>query len=166
MTDLLTHVLAAYVLATLGTWQLECFHDRYVPLAMVGSVIPDTAKVYLLTGSLRATVGSVEISWLALQTLGAALTIALAGSLLVPPAHRRPVLASLVGGVLLHIGLDYPVIRAGGYAPPYLYPVTWVQLPSLDLYLSSDVWPAGITALAALLVWTVQRYRSKTPVHR
>lgn len=160
MTDLLTHVLAAYVVTTLVTWRVDWVQQRHVPLAMVGSVVPDIAKVYLLTGSLRATVAGVEISWLALQTVGVALTIAVAGSLLVPPSERRPALLALVGGVLFHVGLDYPVSRAGGYAPPYLYPATWLQLPSADLYLSSDVWPAALAGTAAGLVWSYQRYRS------
>jgi membrane-bound metal-dependent hydrolase YbcI (DUF457 family) len=159
MTDLLTHVLVAYALGTLAAWRVGWLDARHVPMAMVGSVLPDAAKVYLLTGSLRATIAGVEISWLALQTVGVAVTLAVAGSLLVPPAERRAVLAALVGGVLLHVALDLQVVRAGGYAPPYLYPFSWVQLPSTDLYLSSDIWPAVVAGSAAVLVWTVGRYR-------
>jgi len=160
MTDLLTHVLAAYVVGTAATWRVGWLQPRHVPLVMVGSVLPDAAKVYLLTGSLRATVAGVEVSWLALQTVGVAVTLAVAGSLLVPPAERRPTLSALVGGVLLHVGLDYPVVRAGGYAPPYLYPFSWHQFPSTDVYLSSDGWAAVVAMSAAVLVWTVERYRS------
>ena len=160
MTALLTHVLAAYALGTVATWRVGWLEARHVPMAMVGSVLPDAAKVYLLTGSLRATIAGVEVSWLALQTVGVAVTLAVAGSLLVPSTERRAVLAVLVGGIFLHVVLDLQVVRAGGYAPPYLYPFSWLQLPSTDLYLSSDIWPAVFAGSVAVLVWATGRYRS------
>lgn len=159
MTDLLTHVLTAYVLATVGTWQFSWLQTRHVPLAMLGGAIPDTAKVYLLLGSIRTTVFGVELSWLALQTVGAGLAFTVLGGLLVPPRERRQVLASLGGGVSLHIILDYFVVRAGGYAPPYLYPLTWAQLPAGNVYLSSDIWLSVVATILAASVWAINRRR-------
>jgi len=159
MTDLLTHVLAGYALATLSSWRLDWLDARHVPLAMVGATIPDAAKVYLLLGGVRTTVAGVEVSWLALQTAGAGLAFALAGSLLVPPRERRATLAALVGGVALHVTMDYFVIRTGGLAPPYLYPFTWAQLPAGNLYLSADVWPAVVAVAVAGLVFALDRRR-------
>jgi membrane-bound metal-dependent hydrolase YbcI (DUF457 family) len=152
MTDLLTHVLAAYVLATVVSWRLGWLRRRHVPLAMLGAAIPDAAKVYLLLGGVRTTVAGVEVGWLALQTLGAGLAFALVGGLLVPPAERRATLAALVGGLCTHVGMDYFVIRSGGLSPPYLYPFTWAQLPAGNLYLSADVWPSVVAVAAAASV--------------
>jgi membrane-bound metal-dependent hydrolase YbcI (DUF457 family) len=160
MTDLLTHVLAGYVLATVASWRLGWLRRRHVPLAMVGAAIPDAAKVYLLLGGVRTTVAGIEVAWLALQTLGAGLAFALVGGLLVPPSERRASLVALAGGVVLHVGLDYLVIRAGGLAPPYLYPFTWAQLPAGNRYLSADIWPSLVAVAVAVGVAVVQRRRA------
>ncbi len=159
MSDLLTHVLAAYVLATVASWSLDWLEPHHVPMAMVGAVVPDAAKVYLLTGTDRFTVAGVTGSWYALQTVGAAFCFSLAGSLLVPKRERRVVLAVLLGAVGLHVTMDYMVIRAGGVAPPYLYPLTWAELPSLDVYLSSSRWPSLVAVPTAGVVWLVDRSR-------
>lgn len=157
MTDLLTHVLAAYLLGAVVSRYWNRFDRRHVPLVMAGSVVPDAAKVYLLTGAHRTTVAGVEISWLALQTLGVTMSVAAIGALLIAPRERRAAFAALAAGVGLHIGLDYPVVRTGGLAPPYLFPVTWVQLPAGDLYLSSDVWPSLVALGLAVATWIVRR---------
>lgn len=159
MTDLLTHALAGYVLATLATWWSP-FEPRHVSFGVVGSVVPDAAKVYYLVDGVRSTVFGVEIGWLALQTLGSALAACGIVALTVTETDRRHALTMLVGGVLVHVTMDYFVIRAGGVAPPYLYPLTWAQLPAYGLYLSSDVWPSAVALFAAGVVWTLDRRRT------
>ncbi|WP_439025685.1 hypothetical protein [Haloarchaeobius sp. DT45] len=159
MSDLLTHVLAVYVLATVASWSIDWLEPHHVPMAMVGAVVPDAAKVYMLTGDTRFTVAGVTGSWYALQTVGAAACFSLAGSLLVPKRERRVVLAVLLGAVGVHVGMDYFVIRAGGVAPPYLYPLTWAQLPSVDVYLSSSRWPSLVAIPVAGTVWLLDRRR-------
>lgn len=155
MADLLTHVLAAFVLATVLVWHGDGLARRHVPLAMVGAVVPDAAKVYLLVGSLRSSILGVEVAWLALQTVGASLALAAVVALAVAPEDRRPAAAALLVGVGSHLVLDLLVIRAGGLAPPYLYPVTWTQLPAGNVYLSSDVWPGAVAVVVAGVVWVV-----------
>lgn len=159
MTDLLTHVLAAYVLARVASWRLGWLADRHVALAMLGATIPDTAKLYLLLGGIRHTVAGVEVSLLALQTIGAALAFVAIAGLLVQPRERRPALSALTAGVVLHVALDYLVLRTGGQSPPYLYPLTWAQLPAGNLYLSADVWPTLVALVAATTVWLLDRRR-------
>ena len=159
MTDLLAHALAGYVVATLATWWLA-LDSRYVPFGVVGAVVPDAAKVYYLTDGVRSTVFGVEIGWLALQTLGVSLAACGIVALAVSWRHRRAALGMLVGGVVVHVAMDYFVVRAGGVAPPYLYPLTWAQLPSVGLYLSSDVWPSAGALVAAGLVWELDRRRT------
>jgi membrane-bound metal-dependent hydrolase YbcI (DUF457 family) len=160
MTDLLTHVLAAYALARVASWRLDWVADRHVALAMLGAIIPDAAKLYLLLGRIRHSVAGVEVSLLALQTVGVALAVVAIGGLLVPPGERRATVATLTGGVVLHVLLDYFVVRTGGRSPPYLYPLTWAQLPSGNLYLSADVWPSLVALVVALTVWILDRRRT------
>ena len=157
MTDLLTHVLAAYVLARVASWRLDWLADRHVALAMLGATIPDAAKVYLLLGGIRHTVAGVEVSLLALQTIGAALVFVAIAGLQVPPRERRPAMVALTAGVVLHIALDYLVVRTGGRSPPYLYPLTWAQLPTGNFYLSADVWPSLVALVVAGSVWLLDR---------
>jgi len=160
MTDLLTHVLTAYVLSTLAVWRLDRVRPRHVPLAMAGAAVPDAAKVYFVLGGIRHTVAGVEVSLLALQTLGVAVAFTLVGGVLVTPSERGVAVPALLGGVGLHVVLDYLVVRTGGYAPPYLYPVTWAELPSANVYLSSDVWPSVVAVAVAAAVWGYGRWRS------
>lgn len=159
MTDLLTHVLAAYALVRVASWRLDWLADRHVALAMLGATVPDAAKLYLLVG-MRHTVAGVEMSLLALQTVGAALAFVAIGGLLVPARERHAAIPALTGGVLLHFALDYFVVRTGGRSPPYLYPLTWAQFPAGDLYLSADVWPSLVALVAALAVWLADRRRT------
>ena len=158
MTDLLTHALAGYVFATAAVWATP-LSRRHVPFAVFGAVLPDMAKVNLLFGSTRSTVWGVEVGWLALQTLGAALLASGVVALAVTRSERRPVFASLVGGAVVHVTLDYFVVRAGGVSPPYLYPFTWAEFPSVGLYLSSDMWPAAVALAVASVVWALDRRR-------
>ncbi|MFB6282146.1 MAG: metal-dependent hydrolase [Haloferacaceae archaeon] len=160
MTDLLTHVLVAYLLATLAERRTALLDRRHVPLAMVGAVVPDVAKVHLLLGDPGLAVFGVPASWYALQTVGGVAALVALGAALIGPAERRRALALLGAGAASHMLLDLPVKRADGLSPPYLYPLTWWRPPSPNLYLSSDVWPslAAVAAVAALLA--VRRYRA------
>lgn len=161
MPDLLTHVLAAYVLATVVSWRVDWFEPRHVPAAMAGAALPDAAKVYLLVGTMEPTLAGVEVSLYALQTVGVASCLALLGAVLVVPAEWRPVADAALGGVWLHVGLDYLVVRVGGVAPPYLFPLTWAQLPAGNLYLSADVWPAAVVGGVSLAVWLYGRRQGR-----
>ncbi|MFC4405663.1 hypothetical protein [Haloarchaeobius iranensis] len=157
MSDLLTHALTAFAVATVASWVVPWLARRHVPLATAGAVVPDLAKGYFVTGDPQVTVAGVTGSWYALQTAGVVTCLLVAGVMLVERAERRVALAALLGGTGLHIGMDYLVIRAGGVAPPYLYPLTWAELPSVDAYLSSSVWPSLVALPVAALVWYVDR---------
>lgn len=160
MSDLLTHVLVAYLLATLAERRTTRLDRRHVPLVMVGALVPDVAKVYLVLGDPGLAVVGVPTSWYALQSVGGVAALVVLGAVLIGPGERRRALALLAAGAGSHLLLDLPVRRADGLSPPYLYPLTWWRPPSLGLYLSSDVWPslAAVAAVVALLA--ARRYRS------
>jgi len=160
MPDLLVHVLAAYVATRAGGWvaPVDRVADRWVAVAMVGAVLPDLAKLYLLVdaSAVAAALGR-PFHWSALHTLGPAATLAGIGALCFPRGYRRAAFGWLVGGAGLHLLLDLTVTRAGGMAPPYLYPLTWWEPPSADLLLSSDPSSAAVAVVVAAGVWVVDR---------
>lgn len=161
MTDLLTHVLVVYVLATLKTWRLDWFRRRHVGIAMLGTIFLDTAKGLLLTGPEFVLFG-IKASWYALQTVGAAAVFTVVGVFLFDIDERPAVLGSLSFGVIVHIFLDLLVIRTDGTAPPYFYPLTWWHLPSGNVYLSSDIWPSLVAIGVSILVWYLDRRRMES----
>jgi hypothetical protein len=154
VTDLLTHVLVAATATTAATWRVDGLARRHVAVAAVGAVVPDAAKGYLLTGAPEVTAFGIEASWYGLQTVGASLGLAAAGTLAFAGEERPAVFGSACLGIGTHLALDLLVIRTDDTAPRYLYPFVWWHPPSADLLLSSDVWPAAVAlpvALATLL---------------
>lgn len=159
MADLLTHVLVAYSLATLLSWRYEWLTPHFVTVAMVGAMIPDLSRLDFLVPAdlITATLG-VPFSWGVFHVLsGSVLAIGL-GTLLVPTGHRRRIGGLLLLGVASHHALDLLLINTSGYSYPVLWPLTGIHPPSLDLYRSTDRWPALCSAALAAGVWYA-RYR-------
>ncbi len=136
MADLLTHVLAAYALATAARWRLG-FDRRWVPPAMGGAALPDLVKLRLLVGpgTVESLLG-LRFSYDAVPTLGGVLLLAGAVALAFD-APRRAYGFVLLGGCSALV-LDGLRVFADGRAGAYLYPVTWWHPPTPGLYVSSD----------------------------
>jgi hypothetical protein len=151
MVDLLAHVLIGYGVFTLLA-RRGYVQSHHVPVGMLGSALPDLAKARLIVpASAAESVLGAPFSWLAIHRLGGLLALAGIGALVVARAERRAAFAALAGGGVGHLVLDAFVARAGGRAPAYLYPFSWWQPPSGDLYVSSDLWPLlAAGAFAAL----------------
>jgi hypothetical protein len=160
MADLLTHVLAAYVLATLLSLRDDRLTPAAVTAAMVGAAVPDLNRIGLLlpASTVEATLG-VPFAWDALSTVGGVAAVIALLTLLVPRRLRPVTAAALSLGALSHLGLDYLLLFPSGYTHPYLWPLTAHGLPGPGLYLSSDRWPAAVAVASAALVWHVKRGR-------
>lgn len=158
MPDLLTHVLGVYVLLTPLTWYVDGVRQRHVAVVMVGTMVPDISKVYLL---IDATVVAEALGrpwrWAGIHRLGPASVLAGVGALSFDRGRRLPAFGWLLAGVVAHLFFDLAVTRASGVAPPYLYPFTWWQPPSANLLLSSDVWPWLVATPLAAVVWGLDR---------
>ncbi|WP_425498649.1 metal-dependent hydrolase [Haloplanus salilacus] len=154
MPDLLTHILIAYVLGTLVNNKTDLLNGRHVPVLMIGGALPDLSKLYLIVESdVIEQAFSVPFSWGGAHTFGVTLLLSLAGTQLFHRKERYPVFVSLSIGFVLHFILDSFVIRADGQVPPYLFPVSWWQYPSGNLYLSSTFWPSLLSILLATIVF-------------
>lgn len=159
MAELLTHVLAGYILATLLSFHYDWLSPRYVTVAMVGAAIPDLARLSILVSDdwITATVG-IPFEWFAIHTLGGSLVVCAIGALLVGERYRTRVFALLVLGMLSHHLLDGLLFNPSGYSYAIFWPLTSYHPPSPGLYLSTDRWPALVSAIAAAVVWYL-RYR-------
>lgn len=158
MADLLTHVLTAYVLATLLSLRDDRITPATVTAAMVGALLPDLNRIDLVVpaSAIEATLG-VSVGWDALSTVGGVAVVIGLGALLVPPRLRRRTGAMLALGAGAHLCLDYLLLFPSGYTHPYLWPVIAAGLPGPGLYLSSARWPAAVAvACAALVRWMVR----------
>lgn len=166
MPDLLTHVLVGYSLVALaaavdgpGVGRIE---PRHVGVGMVGAATPDLSKVgwAVPAGTTEALVG-VPLSFTALHTLGGVLALAGVVALLFGRDERPAVFAVYASMGTVHLALDTLITRAGGYAPPYLYPLTWWQPPAGGVFVSSDLAPLLVAAPAAVAVWWATRGRRR-----
>jgi len=158
VADLLTHVLTAYVLATLLSLRDGRITPAAVTTAMVGGVVPDLNRIDLLVpaSTVEATLG-VPFAWDALSTVGGVVVVIALGVLLVPPRLRPLTAAMLSLGVGSHFVLDYLLLFPSGYTHPYLWPLVAGGLPGPGLYLSSDRWPAAVAVVVAGLTWAMRR---------
>jgi len=143
MTDLLTHVLVAYVAAAVVA-EATGTPDRLVPVAMVGAVVPDLLRFTVPLGVARGEVAGVPYSTWGLHTLGGVVVIAGLGA--------------LVGGGVSHLLLDLLVVRVDGEGPPYLYPLSDWLPPAGNLYTSADLWPLSVAVGVAVPVWLWRRH--------
>jgi hypothetical protein len=110
----LTHVLLAYAAFTVLTWVVSWLDQRWVAVAMVGSIIPDLGRIELLVEAdwIEATFG-VPFSWGGMHTLAGIGLLCVAGATLVR-GRRRQIRTGLLlaGGALLHVVVDLPQVYA------------------------------------------------------
>lgn len=153
MADLLTHVLAAYIVVKLLGLRYGWITAPYVTMAMVGAVLPDLNRVRLLVddATMTALLG-VPWSWGAQHRLGGVLISVLIICVLVSDSARTRVFVMLSLGAGLHLFMD---LFLHNHPFPILWPLTTYRPPFPGLYSSSAdaIWMAPAFVILALLVW-------------
>ena len=164
MPDLLTHVLVAYVLATLLSFKYDWITPTMVTVAMLGAIVPDLTKISLVIPNARmeALLG-IPFDWFAVHTVAGSVVAVAIGALLVRSEHRKRVFFLLLLGALSHHFLDAILINPTGYSYALFFPVTSYHPPTPGLFLSSDRWPAVVSALLAGMVWYLRYHRFARP---
>ncbi|WP_254763682.1 metal-dependent hydrolase [Natrinema marinum] len=159
MPDLLTHVLIGYSIGTVLSFRYGRLGPEQVSLVMAGALSPDLVKVRLLFPArfVEAIVG-LPFSWAPLHTLGGTVLVVSLGALLVAPEYRRQAVALIAVGAASHHALDIALLTAAGESYAVFYPISSYRLPSLDLYLSTDRWPAIVSGALAAALWAARRY--------
>ncbi|ARS89957.1 metal-dependent hydrolase [Natrarchaeobaculum aegyptiacum] len=167
MPDLLTHVLAGYILGTILSFRYEWIRPAHVTVVMIGAALPDLAKINLLISryEVMAVLG-IPWDWFALHTLGGTVVTLLLWSLLVGPAYRRRVIALLAVGVASHHVLDALLVTRTGYTYPIFWPLTEYRPPAGNLFHSSDWLPAALSSVIAAALWQLRRRVDRSPAGR
>lgn len=162
MAEMLTHVVAAYCLATLFSMRYNWIDPRYVTIAMIGAAIPDLSRMELIVSehAIQTTL-DIPFSWFAFHTAGGSFVVVLLGALLVPEEYRRHVFAMLALGAASHLLLDALLTSPSGHSYAILWPLSTYTHPTPNLYLSTDRWPALVAVTAASITWYL-RYGQET----
>lgn len=160
MADLLTTVLAAYVLLTVTGWWVEWLGPRWVVIGMGGACIPDLQKVDILldADTVSAALG-IPFTYGVTSTLGGVLLLAGAITLLFERRWWRRVYTLLVIGGVVHIVLDGLRVWADGRASQWLFPfLPSYRPPAPSLYVTSDPRVPALVIAVSLLVFAADQY--------
>ena len=157
MADLLTHVLAAYVLLTVAGWRVGWLEPRWVAFGRGGAAIPDLVKVERLVdeGVIQSVLG-VPFEYDPVSSLAGVLVIAGAITLFFGQERRR-VYALLAAGGLLSLVLDGLRVYVDGSSSFWLYPLWW-RPPTPSLYVTADARVVVVAVAVAAVVAVVDRY--------
>jgi hypothetical protein len=161
MADLLTHVLVAYAILTVASWRIAWLDDRWVAVAVVGSVLPDLNRIDLLLPDETVTaVTGVPFDWGGIHTLGGVLLMAGLGALLFDRecGYVRP-FALLCAGALSHVVVDIPQRYADGETLTnlYFFPFSSWRVTTPGWYVTADRWVVVVAFGIALAVFIVDR---------
>lgn len=158
MPDLLTHVLFAYALMTVAGHVWDWINGPFVAVGMAGALIPDVSKAYLVIDErwIEAWLG-VPFEWYGLHTLGGVVVLSLAATLWFAESVRRHVFLALALGGGTHLLLDSFIKEPTGHSYAALWPITYHRIPSLGLYISTDLWPLFIAGLLAVVALATTR---------
>ncbi|WP_193309690.1 metal-dependent hydrolase [Halorubrum halophilum] len=163
MAEWLTHVLFAYALFTALSWTTGWIDQRWIAVAMIGSILPDLNRFRLVVSDgLMSYLVGVPFSWWGIHTIGGVLLLCGIGALLFETvSEERRAFASLLGGALLHVVVDLPQRYADGYmiSSSYAFPVPFPRFPTPGWYVSSDRWVVVVAIVLAFAVFVADSCR-------
>lgn len=162
MPDLLSHALIGWSLGTLLSWRYDWHRYQYTTAVIVGTLIPDIAKIALLLPSLtvETTIG-IPFDWFAIHTLGGVTLLVAVGGALVTSSVRTRTTALLAVGASSHLVADALLRKPDGHSYSVLWPLTPYRPPSPGLYLSTDLWPPIAMGLLAIVIFLAIQVRQK-----
>ncbi|MBS3782590.1 MAG: metal-dependent hydrolase [Candidatus Thermoplasmatota archaeon] len=153
MADLLTHAMVGFTIGTILSWRYKKIISPQITLIMVGTTLPDLIRIGLVLDPVKIEqLSGIPFSWTPLHTTGGVLIIIAIGSLLSLPKDHKKIFTLLAIGAVSHLFLDSLLITTSGYSYAVLWPFIDMRPSTPAFYLSTDVWPAFVTGLIALLV--------------
>ncbi len=167
MAEWLTHVLLMYAVGTAATWHHRWFDSRWVAVGMIGAILPDLSRFYLIVPDETITqITGLPFAWNGLHTLAGILLLSgIGGMVFTRTIDQRRGFAVLLAGALFHIVVDIPQTYADGLTITnlYFYPFSSWRGITPGWYVPADRWVVLISAVAAILVWMVDRYLTNRP---
>ena len=159
MAELFTHVLAAFIIATIASWRFNWITPPLIVACMVGAAIPDLNRIELLIPADTITaVTGLPWDWAITHRAGGALLIALLFTLLVHKNVRKPVFALLCVGIASHFIIDYFLWQPTGQTNLMLWPFLDLTVDYQGFYRSSDRWTAVVATITAGIVLGIDRF--------
>ena len=166
MAEWLSHILLAYALFTVVGWSVEWLDKKWVAVGMVGSILPDLSRLALvIPNEVVEAVTGLAFSWSGLHTLGGALILSAIGAVLfATPTDRRRAFGLLFAGALSHLIVDLPQQYADGLmiTNRYLFPLPPWRVLTPGWYVSADRWVVLFSLVVAVVVFGLDRYRTRT----
>jgi hypothetical protein len=169
MPDLLAHAFIAYAVCRVLSWRVEWLTTQYVTVGMVGALIPDITKIYLLfPNHVMERLLGMPFSWYSLGSGGGVVISVLVGVVLAASDVRRHVAVVLGIGAGSHLFADSLLLTPTGYSTQLLWPLSQARTPSPGLYLSTQPEPMIAAGLVAIGVWSVHAryFAGSAPKHR
>ena len=174
MAELLTHVLAAFIFATVASWRFTSITPPLVIACMIGAVIPDLNRVDLILPAETITaLTGLPWEWGVFHRAGGALLVAVIFALLVRGDLRIPVFAMLTVGIASHFFIDYFLWQPTGATNLMLWPFLHVTVDYQGFYRSTERWTAVLAIIGTAIILVIDRYliastpnesaRSETP---
>jgi len=161
MADLLSHLLAAYVLLTVAGWRVEWLDRKWVVVGMGGAAIPDLVKIdIVLDADVVESLLGVPFSYEPLSTLGGVLLVAGVITLAFERQRWNRVFGLITFGGLTALILDGMRVFADGRASAWLYPFTNWRPPTPSLYVTSDPRVLVVALILAGVVFVVDQRMS------
>ncbi|MFW6305204.1 MAG: metal-dependent hydrolase [Candidatus Saliniplasma sp.] len=154
--DLLTHVLVAFSVGIILSWRFKWISRNYITIIMLGAVLPDLTRIGLIIepAYIENTFG-VPFSWSPLHTIAGVFIIILLLTLVVHERYSKPVFILLVLGAFTHLFMDSFLLTTTGTSYTVFFPITFYNPPTPGFYLSTDMWPSMVSALAASVIWSI-----------
>ncbi len=144
MAEILTNVLAAYVLVTVLSFRYEWITPRYVTVAMIGVIMPNLNRMELLVPEhLLEVMFCLPFTWRPFHTLSGSLVVSICPLLVLPDNRLRVFSLLALGAVSDHV-IDFLLINVSRRSPEALWSSSTYYPPSPNLFRSSDRWPAAI----------------------
>ncbi|QCC50039.1 hypothetical protein [Halapricum salinum] len=158
MADLLSTILVTYSLLTVIRWWIDWLDERWIVLALAGTVIPDLTRIDLLLDArtVEQAVG-VPFTYAPLGSLGGVVLVSAIVTLAFARRHWRRVYPLVLTGGFVGLFVDGLRIFADGRAGFYLYPVWW-RPPTPGLFVSADPRVLVVTAALAAGIFAVDRF--------
>ncbi len=169
MAEWVTHVLLAYAFFTVVSWYSEWIDEKWVAVAMVGSILPDLNRLdMVLSEDVVSYLLGVPFSWGGLHTVGGILVLSGIGALLFETRmQQRRAFGMLFAGALSHLVVDLPQRYADGrmILNSYAFPIPAPRPPTPGWYVSPDRWVAVVALVVAGTVFALDYYQKKKRTH-